>query len=166
MAWKKSLEHHLSRKWYDMNVSSPGLRTSPWLSCTPKSLAWESCEVATLQHLPGKLRKEPQRFPKNSGNFRHPQIHASYHFPEWKFVGAAKGAPNLGTKQTAIRVRSICCLDLLGTQRIQSYGRLMLTWLGYIDGKCCHILHTYGSVMGNIMWPSGFPDLSDKLHSK
>ena len=29
--------------------------------------------------------------------------------------------------------------------RIQSYGIYMLTWLGYIDGKCYHIWHTYGS---------------------
>ena len=25
------------------------------------------------------------------------------------------------------------------------YGKQMLTWLGYIDGKCYHIYHTYGS---------------------
>ena len=37
------------------------------------------------------------------------------------------------------------------------YGRLMLTWLGYIDGKCYHIWHTYGSygiynIICKIIW--------------
>ena len=39
--------------------------------------------------------------------------------------------------------------------RIQSYGRLMLTWRGYIDGECNHIYHTYGSYGYVVVIPRG-----------
>jgi hypothetical protein len=54
----------------------------------------------------------------------------------------------------------VCSLLTVGLDRLIShdgsmYGILMLTWLGYFDGKCYHIWHTW--ILWVIMCLKAFP---------
>ena len=56
----------------------------------------------------------------------------------WRSAGDPEGDP-FDKDDVAGFVRP----DQMGTWRIPSYGRLMLTWLGYIDGQCGSMIMAY-----------------------
>ena len=51
----------------------------------------------------------------------------------WSVQRCAAGKMSSMFTTSTWRIRSVCMV------------KKMPTWLGYIDGKCCHIYHTYGS---------------------
>ena len=69
-------------------------------------------------------------------------------------LAAARARAAGGRTSAALHVGSAACARRLKgenvrgnyleeSHRIHVNGRLMLTWLGYIDGKCYHIWHTW-----------------------